>query len=161
GDGKFADVTDQAGAAFRVFAAGRGAAFGDIDNDGDTDVVIANLNGPARLLVNHNGDRSHWLGLCLVGSGGRDMLGARVEVKRQLGSSLWRRARSDGSYASANDARVLVGLGNATSAPTVRVQWPSGKVEDWPNVSIDRYTTLKEGTGKVKEALKEATGRSR
>jgi hypothetical protein len=147
GDGKFANVTDEAGAAFKVFAAGRGAAFGDIDNDGDTDVVVTNLNGPARLLVNNLGNRSHWMGLRLVGSGGRDMLGARVEVKQPEGPTLRRRARSDGSYASANDPRVLLGFGKATSASTVRVRWPSGVIEEWSNVTIDRYTTLKEGTG--------------
>ena len=162
-DGKFADVSDQAGAAFKVLEAGRGAAFGDIDNDGDTDVVVANLNGPVRLLINNIGNRLHWVGLRLVGTGGRDMLGARVEVRRQQEPSLWRRVRSDGSYASANDARVLVGLGQSITAPTVRVRWPSGKVEEWPDVAIDRYTTLTEGTGKLKEGTgksKEGTGRN-
>ena len=118
GDGQFEDVTGQAGAAFKPSEVGRGAAFGDIDNDGDTDVLIANLNGPVRLLVNNIGNRSHWMGLRLVGSGGRDMLGARVEFRRRDRPSLWRRVRSDGSYASANDPRVLVGLGDDTAAPT-------------------------------------------
>src|SRR5688572_31769284 len=70
GNGQFEDVTDQAGAAFKRLAVGRGAAFGDVDNDGDTDVLIANLNGPVRLLLNGIGNRSHWTGLRLVGSGG-------------------------------------------------------------------------------------------
>jgi hypothetical protein len=147
-DGQFANVTDEAGAAFKVLEVGRGAAFGDVDNDGDMDVLIANLNGPVRLLVNNIGSRSHWMGLRLAGPGGRDMLGARVEIKPREGPSLWRRARSDGSYASANDPRVLIGLGTATTAPTVRVRWPSGEFEEWSGVSIDRWTTLKEGTGR-------------
>ena len=74
------------------------------------------------------------------------MLGARVEIIRANQPALWRRARSDGSYASANDPRVLVGLGRATEAPRVRVVWPGGRTEEWPSVSIDRYTTLKEGS---------------
>jgi hypothetical protein len=147
GNGLFADVTDKAGAAFKVLAVGRGAAFGDIDNDGDTDVLIANLNGPVRLLVNNIGNRSHWIGLRLVGSGGRDMLGARVELRRSDRPSLWRRVRSDGSYASANDPRVLIGLGDDTAAPILRIRWPGGATEEWSDVGIDRWTTLKEGTG--------------
>lgn len=75
------------------------------------------------------------------------MLGARAEVVRPGRPSLWRRARSDGSYASANDPRVLVGIGDTTVAPTVRVQWPSGGVEEWTDVAIDQWTTLAEGTG--------------
>ena len=74
------------------------------------------------------------------------MYGARVAVFRVNGPTLWRRARADGSYASANDPRVLVGLGDSTEAPRVRVIWPSGRVEEWDAVAIDRYTTLKEGS---------------
>ena len=75
------------------------------------------------------------------------MLGARIAVKRP-GSTLWRRVRSDGSYASANDPRVLVGLGSAAEPVTVRVQWPDGKTEEWASQPIDRWTTLRQGTGK-------------
>jgi hypothetical protein len=75
------------------------------------------------------------------------MLGARVEIVRKTGGSLWRRARADGSYASANDPRVFAGLGDAADPVTVRVIWPSGKTESWPDVAIDRYTTLAEGSG--------------
>jgi hypothetical protein len=125
---------------------GRGAAFGDVDNDGDVDVLVGNNNGPVRLLVNHLGSR-HWMGLRLTGVGGRDMLGARVEVLGPRGRSSWRRVRADGSYASANDARVLVGLADSAEPRTVRVTWPGGKSEAWNQVSVDRYTTLVEGTG--------------
>ena len=147
--GTFEDVTDQAGQAFRLVEVGRGAAFGDIDNDGDSDVIVANGAGAVRLLINNIGSRSHWLGLRLVGTGGRrDMLGARVSITRSGGPVLWRRARADGSYASANDPRVLVGLGQSTDMPRVRVTWPDGRVEEWTSVPIDRYATLTEGTGK-------------
>jgi hypothetical protein len=147
GNGRFENVTDRAGMAFRASEVGRGAAFGDIDNDGDIDVVVANNNGPTRLLVNNVGNRAHWIGLRLVGEGGRDMLGARVEIVRNAGS-LWRRVRSDGSYASANDPRVLVGLGNSTEPVRLRVRWPDGRLEERGDLAIDRYSTVKEGSGK-------------
>ena len=77
--GRFEDVSARGGAAFELSEVGRGAAFGDIDNDGDTDVLVANNNGQPRLLVNDVGSRNHWIGLRLVGrQTPRDMLGARV-----------------------------------------------------------------------------------
>ena len=76
------------------------------------------------------------------------MLGARVAVIRRDGPTLWRRVRSDGSYGSANDPRVLVGLGRSVEKPKVQVQWPGGGVEEWPDVAVDRWLTLKEGSGR-------------
>jgi len=147
GGGRFEDVTARAGAAFTQLEVGRGAAFGDIDNDGDVDVVVANNNGPVRLLVNEAAGGNHWLGLRLVGAGGRDQVGARVHVT-STGTVRHRRARADGSYASANDPRVHVGLG-ATAAPSeVVVQWPDGRRETFAGVPPDRYTTLVEGKGR-------------
>jgi hypothetical protein len=147
-NGRFEDVSARAGKAFELAEVSRGAAFGDIDNDGDTDVVVGNASGPVHLLVNNIGNRAHWVGLRLVGPAGRDMLGARVGIVRQDGPVLWRRARSDGSYASANDPRVLVGLGTSIASPRVRVQWPDGTTEEWAQVPIDAYTTLKQGTAR-------------
>ena len=150
GDGRFEEVTARAGAVFAVSEVGRGAAFGDVDNDGDVDVLVGNDSERVRLLVNQVDKPHHWLGLRLVGSeeAPRDMLGARVEVARSDGTTLWRRARADGSYGSANDPRVLVGLGDTTDVPRVRVHWPSGQVEEWTDVAIDRWTTLTEGSGR-------------
>jgi hypothetical protein len=128
---------------FETALVGRGAAFGDLDNDGDTDVVIGNTSGPLQLLMNNVGSRNHWVGLRLTGK--RDMIGARVEIIRKDGGSLWRRARSDGSYASANDPRVLVGLGSSTAPPQIRVRWPDGRTQDIGEVTVDKYTTVTEG----------------
>ena len=158
GDGRFQDVTDQGGAALALVEVSRGAAFGDIDNDGDTDALLGNLNGRVRLLVNNVGNRAHWLGLRIAGeppaeagapavAAGRDMLGARVEVLRDGEVTLRRRVRADGSYASASDPRVLVGLGDSIAAPAVRVHWPEGGTEEWTEVAIDRWTTLTRGEG--------------
>ncbi len=152
GTGRFEEVTGRAGAVFELSEVSRGAAFGDVDNDGDVDVLVTTNNGPARLLINHVGQRNRWVGLRLVGGPGpRDMLGARVGVFRDEGPTLWRRARADGSYASANDPRVLVGLGEAATVPRIRVVWPSGRVEDWTDIVVGRWTTLTEGTGQRQE----------
>ncbi len=148
GDGRFADVTERAGAVLKKPDVSRGAAFGDIDNDGDTDVVVANDSGPIRLLINNVGNRRHWVGLRVVGHQPRDMLGARVGIVLATGPTRWRRARADGSYASANDPRVLIGLGDTTRIDRVRVEWPGGNADEWTDVAVDRYTTLTEGKGR-------------
>lgn len=148
GAGRFEEVTDQAGAAFEPSEVSRGAAFGDLDNDGDLDVVVTNNNGPARLLLNVVGNQNHWIGLRMVGAGvERDMLGTRVGVIRADGAPLWRRVRSDGSYASANDPRLVIGLGADAEISAVRAIWPGGLTEEWTDVSLDDWSTLREGTG--------------
>jgi len=109
---------------------------------------VSNNNGPARVLINQIGSRHPWLGLrLLTGEPGRDALGARVELRRPGKPSLWRRSRSDGSYASANDPRVLFGLGDSPQIEKVVVHWPSGKVESFKDVPVGTYTTLREGSG--------------
>lgn len=148
GQGTFAEVSGQAGPGFQGLDVGRGAAFGDIDNDGDTDVLVTNNNGPVRLLLNEVGNRNHWLGLRLVGKNNRDVLGARVAVIVNKNRVLRRRTRTDGSYLSANDPRILVGLGSVTQVESIRVQWPDGSVEDWKAPVVDRYISLKQGTAK-------------
>jgi enediyne biosynthesis protein E4 len=162
GNGRFEDVSAKAGKAFTLNDVSRGAAFGDIDNDGDEDVLIGTAAGPARLLINNIGSKNHWVGLRLAGrvlaeapGKVRDQIGARVEVIRKSGGPLWRRARSDGSYASANDPRVLVGLGTSADPVRFRVSWPSGKTEEFGDTPVNRWTTLTEGTGKP--ASSEAT----
>ncbi|MCP4042146.1 MAG: CRTAC1 family protein [Gammaproteobacteria bacterium] len=148
GEGNFQDVTGSAGKVFTLSEVSRGAAFGDLDNDGDTDVVVANNSGPVRLLINHVGERKHWLGLRLLDRSGHVANGARVAVSRPGGVTLWRRARRDGSYASANDSRVLVGLGDKVEIDKVEVYWTDGRVEVWSGIGADRYHTLRQGEGK-------------
>ena len=148
GQGRFQEVTRAAGAVFELSEVSRGAAFGDVDNDGDTDLLVFNNNGRARLLTNQAGSDNHWVGLRLSGRlSGRDMLGARVEVLLSQGRTLWRRVRSDGSYASANDPRVLVGLDQADRVEAVRVYWPDGRADEWKEVPINAYSKLVQGGG--------------
>jgi hypothetical protein len=148
GNGHFEDVGKRSGAVFAIPTVGRGAAFGDLDNDGDTDVVVNNNNGPAQVLINQVGNRRPWLGLRLVtGQPGRDALGAVVDLYRPGKPVLRRRAHTDGSYASANDPRVLFGLGDSPQIDKVTVRWPSGRIETWSKVAVGAYTTLREGTG--------------
>jgi len=144
--GRFVEVTDQAGPELQLIEVSRGAAFGDVDNDGDMDVLVTNNNGPARLFLNQIGNRNHWLGLRVIGKSGRDMLGAHIEIVVSEKNVLRRRARTDGSYLSANDPRVIVGLGSASHVQTVRVLWPDGSVEEWKSLEADRYVSLKQGT---------------
>ncbi len=154
GGGRFKDVSEEAGVTFRTPKVSRGAAFGDVDNDGDTDILVVDSDTPVRLLVNEAGGRNPWLGLRLVGrpagaKAERDLLGARVEVIRKGAPSLWRRAATDGSYESASDARVLVGLGGSSEVTGVRVFWPDGVTESFPPPPLRTYTTLVHGTGKT------------
>jgi hypothetical protein len=146
GKAEFVESSAEAGEAFNRSAVGRGAAFGDIDNDGDTDVLISNNNGRAALFLNRVGNRNHWLGLRLLGDKiNRDMLGAVVEIIVTKQNKLWRRVRTDGGYCSAQDPRVLAGLGGSDHVEAVRVTWPSGKTEEWKNPPVNRYITLKQG----------------
>jgi hypothetical protein len=145
----FREVNAQAGAALQLSEVSRGAAFGDVDNDGDIDLLVSNNNGPARLLLNETRARRHWLTVRLAGvKDNRDGLGARVAVLRKGQNPLWRRAHSDGSYLSASDGRVHFGLGSATEIEAVVVQWPSGEKELWTGVRANQQLTLRQHTGK-------------
>jgi enediyne biosynthesis protein E4 len=153
GKGHFEDVSSRAGVAFSLLEVGRGAAFGDIDNDGDIDVLVVNNNGPARLLINNVGHRKPWIGFRMVGDKyHRDMLGTRVAVFRRNAPTLWRRVHSDGSYCSSSDPRVLFGLGDSPEIIKVQAHWVSGRVEEWTGLPLGKYTTLREGSGTAKSA---------
>ncbi len=154
----FRDVSTESGPVFDLSEVSRGAAFGDIDNDGDIDIMISNANGPARLLLNQIGNRNHWLEVRLQGvTVNRDAYGARVALLRKDQPPLWRRVAVDGSYLSANDARVHFGLGTDAeldAAPPDRllVIWPNGAKETWNIAKMDNLLTLHEGTGQPFDA---------
>ena len=149
GHGNYRETTARAGAALQLSEVSRGAAFGDIDNDGDVDILVSNINGPVRLLLNEVGSRRHWLQVQLQGvTSNRYGMGARVGVIRDGKKSLWRRAHTDGSYLSANDHRVHFGLGGDGEVKAVVVRWPAGSSEIWEEIEADRLITLREGSGR-------------
>jgi len=147
-DGTFVEISSSAQAAFTRSEISRGLAVGDLDNDGDPDLVVSNNNGPVRLLLNKVGQNKSWLGVRLVeGDAQRDALGARAELLREDQSSLWRRAFVDGSYASSNDPRIIFGLADDRSTQTVRVYWPDGSIEEWSDLKVGEYRVLASGSG--------------
>jgi hypothetical protein len=143
--GRFENVAPDAGEALRAAHVGRGVAVGDVDNDGDPDVLMLCMEEPPRLFRNDTTGGGHWLGLQLVGTrSGRDAIGARVTVV--AGGRPRTRVKVGGaSYLTASDPRLLFGLGPATKVESVEVRWPSGLAESFAGPAVDRYTTLREG----------------
>ena len=141
---KFVDVSDSAGTPFAQLQVARGAATGDLDNDGDVDLVVFNNSGPVRVLQNEVGSRGHWLGVRAIDTRyKRDAVQARVSLAGQRSAA--KIVQTDGSYCVASDPRVLFGLGSGSAAQTVRVQWAGGQVEEFRNLAIDRYYVLEPG----------------
>ena len=153
-NGRFADISDSAGDAFANLEVSRGAAVGDVDNDGDPDVLVLNSNGPAELLINQVGQSRTWLGVRLLTAGAgdalRDAIGARAVLRRSDGVALARSVQTTGSFASSSDPRILFGLGSA--APDgLTVNWVSGRVERFEDLQAGRYQDLLEGEGELLE----------
>jgi hypothetical protein len=147
GGARLTDVTASAGTVFEKALVGRGLATGDVDNDGDVDVLITSNGGPARVLLNEAA-AGHWLKVRLASpSGNRLGFGARIGVVRDGQPALWRRVGTDGSYLSASDSRVHVGLGAASRITRLIVEWPDGSREHWPGSAADQEITLRRGTG--------------
>jgi enediyne biosynthesis protein E4 len=142
--GRFVDGSAAAGPAVTTPDVSRGVAFGDLDDDGDVDVVVTVNGGPARLLINETprGGR-HWVSLRLkAATGNRHGIGAFVGVERKGAPTLWRRVRTDGSYLSASDARLHVGLGPSPAIEAVVIRWPDGTETRRTDVATDRTVTL-------------------
>jgi hypothetical protein len=148
GNGRFSETSTAGGAAFQRAEISRAAAFGDLENDGDTDIVVTSSGGPVRLLLNQTGTQHHWLQVSLAQNArNRVGLGARVGLERDGQPALWRRVRTDGSYLAASEARVHFGLGPGAAVGAVVVEWPDGVWERWTGLAADRHLTLERGTG--------------
>lgn len=144
----FVNVSATAGAAFSHPMTARGAAFGDLNNDGQVDVVIASLDG-APVVLRNNGTKNHWLGLSLIGSkSNRDGLGARVAVTDGTGKRQIFDVSTSGSYLAANDPRILVGLGTTATVRKVEISWPSGNTQTLSDPQVDRYLVVTEASGR-------------
>ena len=144
----YLEITDEAGPALELHEVSRGAAFGDVDNDGDIDIVVSNNNGPVRLLSNASSYENHWLKVFLRRADGTPYgVGSLVGLLLEGKEPLWRRAHTDGSYLSAHDGRVHFGLGREPKGTGVVVRWLGGKSEVWTGVGVDRMLTLQEGSG--------------
>jgi enediyne biosynthesis protein E4 len=149
GNGQFVEASGDAGEAFARAEVGRAAAFGDIDNDGDTDVLATNNTGPVRLWLNQVGTRASWLQVRLDnGPANRLGLGALVHVERPGVPPLVRRVRTDGSYLSSQDPTAQFGLGEWRGPVTVRVDWLGGPSERWTIPTVNQRVTLVRGAGK-------------
>ncbi len=142
GEVRYGEVTAVAGEVFKLSEVSRGAAGGDVDNDGDIDILLSNNNGPARLLID-SGPPRRWIGLRLVtGEPARDALGAAVTLELAAGPPRWARVATDGSYASASDPRVVFSLGAEDRVAAVKVRWPDGSRQRFAGLRSARYTTL-------------------
>jgi hypothetical protein len=145
GNGKFADVSSLAGPDFQAEAAHRGAAFGDLDNDGRIDVVLSVLNGQAKILHNISDNTNHWILLKLIGTKSNRMgIGAQVRLEAQDGSMQWNEASTAVGYASSSDPRVHFGLGQNKRIRTIEIRWPSGIRQTLRDVNPDQVLTVKE-----------------
>lgn len=165
GDGSFEEISRQSGAAWTLSEVSRGSAVGDLDNDGDGDVVIHNNGGPVRLLLNTLDPGAAWIGIEVL-DGSQSPPGTRVRMQLSDGRWLHRSVRVGSSYASSEDPRLIFGLGSGTQgrqlakaqqltktqqlieAQQLIVHWPDGEIESWDTPRQGRYTTLSRGTGR-------------
>src|SRR5687767_2939449 len=148
-DGTFTEVAEQLGAPFADRRAGRGAAFGDIDNDGDIDIVLNNLDGATQLLRNDGGNANNSVLIKTVGvKSNRDGIGARVKV---VCGDLAQKdeVRSGDSYISQSDLRLHFGLEQCKKIDLIEIRWPGGAVDKVTDVKVNAMITIKEGKGAV------------
>ena len=154
GNGRFQDVSERLGSPVTTPAAGRGAAFADLDNDGDIDVVVNNVHAEPDLFRLDVQPGAHWITLKLVGTrSNRSAIGARVRLFSSDGVQL-QEVRGGGSYFSQNDLRVHFGLGRSAVMDRIEIRWPNGLEEQWKSLEVDRIVTLTEGTGTAMPSAK-------
>lgn len=149
GDGSFCDASDQGGAALSELRVSRGAAFGDLDNDGQVDIVVGDLDNSPMILKNEGEKINHWITLELSATQGNLLaIGARIKVTTGKVVQT-EEIRSGSSYLSQNDLRVHFGLGSAAKVDEIEIRWNSGKIEKINNIAADKFYAILEGEGIV------------
>jgi len=144
GNGKFKDVSWDLGSYFKEKLVGRGACFGDYDNDGDIDAYIVNLNDRGAFLRNNKGNQNNWITLNLIGTvSNRDGIGARIKVTSG-GKVQTNQKKSTSGYLSQNDPRIHFGLAKNEIVERIEIKWPSGKLQVLENVKVNQILTVKE-----------------
>ncbi|HEX8922288.1 MAG TPA: CRTAC1 family protein, partial [Pyrinomonadaceae bacterium] len=155
GKKKFEEVTARLGKAIQRAIVGRGAAYGDIDNDGDLDLLITANNGAARLLRNDNANQNDLLRVRTVGSrSNRDGIGARLTLKTAAGGKVMNVVKTGSSYCSQSELPLTFGLGKTDPAKglTLEIAWPSGQMEIIPDVKPNQAIIVQEGKGIINAA---------
>jgi len=145
GTGKFQDVTPTTGADFQAPSVNRGAAIGDLDNDGRMDIVVSILNSKAKVFHNTTKNDNHWLLVKLNGVKSNRMgIGAQIKLTAENGSIQYNHATTSTGYASSSDPRVHFGLGAAKLAKEIQILWPSGRKQVLRDVAVDRVLEVTE-----------------
>ncbi len=153
GESSFLDVSEGSGTYFSMKRVSRGAAFGDYDNDGDTDIFVVNLNQKAVLLRNDGGNRNNWLKIETVGvKSNRDGIGACIEVATRSHTQI-REVQAGSSYLSGHDLRLIFGLGAEAEAKEVTITWPSGLEQTLADVEANQFLIITEGVGAQTQQL--------
>ena len=150
GSGKLASVGPLSGSGFALKKASRALAVGDLDNDGDLDVVVSNVGATVDVLQNEGGNRSNSILVRTVGSSSNhDGIGARLKLSVG-GKSFVREVKAGSSYLAQNDLRVHFGLGNAPKADRLEIRWPGGATEVIENIEANRFVTVRQGDGVIR-----------
>lgn len=150
-NGRFKDISASAGPGIQAGAVSRGCAFGDLDNDGDVDIVVNNLDAAPSILRNDGGNRNNWLLIKCIGTrSNRSAIGARVQVITGDHAQI-DEVSSGSSYYSQNDLRLHFGLGAAVQADHLEVRWPSGQKEAFEAVTANHFIVIQEGRGIVRK----------
>ena len=154
GDGSFEEVSERSGAAVLEAHSSRGCAFGDFDNDGKLEILIANLGEPPSLLKNTAPNTNHWLSVKLEGTGSnRSAIGARITLTAG-GRKQIREVTSGGSYISQSDLRQHFGLGASERIDELKIRWPAGETESIGKLAADRFVKIQEGKGVIEVTKK-------
>jgi hypothetical protein len=150
GNHRFEELTRTLGPALSRKIVARGAAYADIDNDGDLDLAITTNHGPAMLLRNDGGNRNHMLRVKLVGtSSNRDAIGAKVKLTLDGGARPWTIVKTGSSYCSQSELPLTFGLGKMTGVKAIEITWPNGRTEKVPGTGANQTITIQEGKGIV------------